>query len=172
MPDGPSLPPVTEPPPVPVPEARRLPEHRGKIGRITDDLAAISTDLTEWVELRIALAKAEAREAAADAKSVVEAKARPIIFFVGAGVVGLYALGFLLGTLGWGIAALVGPAETTYWPVVVGMGVVTLVLFLVVGVLALIGRRMQKKAVPASIIKPPSLALTPTDDPDHPLVSA
>ena len=61
-PNRPSLPVVsTEPSPtldpaaVPVPEAFQLPPHQSKAERIGDHMAALSADLREWTELRIAL---------------------------------------------------------------------------------------------------------------------
>jgi hypothetical protein len=51
-----------------------------------------------------------------------------------AGVVALYALGFLLTTLAWGLA----DAGLPRW---VGFGIVALLLLIVAGILGLVGRR-------------------------------
>lgn len=49
--------PTLEPPAEVTSENRMLPPHRNKLERITDHVAAVSEDLREWTELRIALVK-------------------------------------------------------------------------------------------------------------------
>ena len=142
LPDDPA--PVAAPPPrVPppsgdgggvAPESRQLPPHQGKLARIGDHVASLSTDLKEWVELRIDLAKAEVREAVNTLKASLKRKGIAVAFLAAAGVLALYALGFLFGALAWGLAALLGSA----W---LGMLVTSLLLFVVVGVLAWLGKR-------------------------------
>ena len=116
------------------PESRQLPPHQGKLARIGDHVASLSTDLKEWVELRIDLAKAEVREAVNALKASLKRKGIAVAFLAAAGVLALYALGFLLGALAWGLAVLLGSA----W---LGMLVTSLFLFVVVGVLAWLGKR-------------------------------
>ncbi|MDT0632530.1 phage holin family protein [Rubrivirga sp. S365] len=117
-----------------VPESRQLPPHQGKLARIGDHVSSLSTDLKEWVELRIDLAKAEVREAIDKLKASLKRKGIAIGYLAAAGVLALYGLGFLLGALAWGLAAL-------FESVWLGMLVTALLLFVVVGVLAWIGKR-------------------------------
>ena len=116
------------------PESRQLPPHQGKLARIGGHVSSLSADLKEWVELRIDLVKAEVRETVEQVKASLKRKAIGIGFLAVAGVLALYGLGFLLGALAWGLAALVGSA----W---LGMLLTALILFLVVGVLAWLGKR-------------------------------
>ena len=116
------------------PESRQLPPHQGKLARIGDHVASLSTDLKEWVELRIDLAKAEVREAVDALKASLKRKGIAAAFLAAAGVLALYALGFLFGALAWGLALLLDSA----W---LGMLATSLLLFVVVAVLALVGKR-------------------------------
>jgi hypothetical protein len=127
------------PPPLPggdggLPEARQLPPHRGKLARIGDHAAALSADLREWMELRIALVKAEVQEKVEEVKASLRRKGIAIGFLAAAGVLALYGLGFLFGTLAWGLAAL-------FESVWLGMLVTTLVIFLIAAVLGFVGKR-------------------------------
>ena len=126
------------------PESRQLPPHQGKLARIGDHVASLSTDIKEWVELRIDLAKAEVREAVDALKASLKRKGIAVAFLAAAGVLALYALGFLFGALAWGLAAL-------FESVWLGMLVTSLLLFAVVAVLALIGKRKleEDKAIEA-----------------------
>ena len=138
-PPPPAPPRVAPPPPLradgeTIPEARQLPPHQGKLARIGGHVSSLSNDLKEWVELRIELVKAEVRETVEQVKASLKRKAIGIGFLVVAGVLALYALGFLFGALAWGLAALVGSA----W---LGMLLTALLLFVVVGVLAWLGKR-------------------------------
>lgn len=125
--------------------SRQLPPHRGKVGRISDHVAALSNDVTEWVELRIELAKAEVREKVEEVEEKAKRQATPLVFFAAAGVVGLYLLGFFLTTLAWAVAWMVGDWEVN-GPAFWGFLVVTLLLALVAGVLLAIGKRKQNEA--------------------------
>ena len=49
--------PTLDPPERITAESHMLPPHRSKLERITDHVAAVSADLREWTELRIALVK-------------------------------------------------------------------------------------------------------------------
>ena len=138
LPDDPA-PVGATPPRVPpsggvAPESRQLPPHQGKLARIGDHVASISTDLKEWVELRIDLAKAEVREALEALKASLKRKGIAVAFLAAAGVLALYALGFLFGAIAWGLAVLI----ESVW---LGMLLTSLLLFAVVGVLAWLGKR-------------------------------
>lgn len=76
----------------PVSVAHRLPEHHGKLARITEHVAGLSEDLREWVELRVEVMKREIEETAQAA--------------VVMGVVGALAGFFALLTLALGFSAL------------------------------------------------------------------
>ena len=117
-----------------IPESRQLPPHRGKLARVGDHAAALSADLREWVELRIALVKAEIREKVEEVKASLKRKGIALGFLAAAGVLALYGLGFLLGALAWGLAAL-------FESVWLGMLLTALLVFVVAGVLAWLGKR-------------------------------
>ena len=170
MPD-PLLPaPIENPSPVLDPDARRvdtaqqLPPHRGKVGRVTDHLAAISADAREWVELQIELIRNEVTEKVdmvtakvnqvAEVGKVIEAGG---LFFPIAGFVGLYAFGFLLATVAVGIGwAFASEGATVLRPLFWGLLILTFLLLLIVGVSILIGmRRVDKsRAIEASLKMP------------------
>lgn len=126
------------------PESRQLPPHRGKVTRITDHVASLSTDIREWAELRIDLVKAEIQEKVDEVKATLKRKGIGIAFLAVAGVLALYGLGFLLAALAWGLAALTG----SIW---LGMLLTALLLFIVVGILAWIGKKKfdEDKAIEA-----------------------
>ncbi|HYE96101.1 MAG TPA: phage holin family protein [Rubricoccaceae bacterium] len=91
---------------VPAPPERRLPAHRNKVARISDHLAGVSEDLREWVELRIALAKAEVTE---QAKLYAGQAAAGVVALLALlfGLVALaHGLGAWLGHPGWGFLAV------------------------------------------------------------------
>jgi Putative Actinobacterial Holin-X, holin superfamily III len=87
-------------------------------------LKGLADDATTLMRQEILLAKQELQEGLA-------ASAKASAMLVAAGVLGLYAFGFLLYTIG---EAIGGPP----W---LGFAIVTVVLFIVVAVLGLVGRR-------------------------------
>lgn len=105
----------------PAPLERRLPAHRGKLGRIGDELTGLGEDLKEWVELRIELARTEIEEQIA--YRVGQAKQG-----VAAGLFAVLGALFALVTLAIGLGWLLGHA---FW----GFLIVTLLLFAAAGVL-------------------------------------
>jgi hypothetical protein len=92
-------------------------------------LKGIADDATTLVRQEILLARQELQEG-------LTATAKASALLVGAGVLGLYAFGFLLYTIG---VAIGGPE----W---LGFAIVTAVLLVVVGVLALLGRSRMAAA--------------------------
>ncbi|HEX9952828.1 MAG TPA: phage holin family protein [Rubricoccaceae bacterium] len=163
--------------PAPDPDARRvdtahqLPPHRGKVGRVADHLAALSVDAREWVELRIDLVKAEITEKKDEVVESVERKAIGAAFLAVAGVVALYALGFLLSALatglGWALAN--GDGSDVLRPLFFGLGIVTLLLFAVAGVLAIIGKgRLEAASAIDARLKVPDYAEDNTSTPGRP----
>ncbi|NNF56662.1 MAG: phage holin family protein [Rhodothermaceae bacterium] len=124
-PRSPTLPaPVYEPaipdpgrPPAPV--ERRLPEHRGKVARISDELAGLSEDLRAWVELRIELVRTEVTEQ-------VDYKVNQAKQGAAAGVLAVLGIFFLLVTLALGLGWWLGQP---FW----GFLIVTLLLLLGAG---------------------------------------
>jgi Na+-transporting methylmalonyl-CoA/oxaloacetate decarboxylase gamma subunit len=95
-------------------------------------LRDIADEATTLVRQEVTLAKQELQEGLTQT-----AKAGSVLAV--AGVVGLYALGFLLTTLAWILEALGLPT----WA---GFGIVTLLLLIVAGVAGLIGVRQLQKA--------------------------
>lgn len=126
------------------PESRQLPPHQGKVARVTSHVASLSADLREWVELRIDLLKAEVQEKIEAVKASLRRKGIAIALLLAAGVLALYALGFLLGALAWALGGLFGHAA---W----GFLAVAVLLFVIVGVLAWLGKRKldEDKAIEA-----------------------
>jgi hypothetical protein len=101
--------------------------------RSTADLVkGIADDASTLVRQQLLLARQELTEGATTA-----AKAGAVLG--AAGVVGLYAVGFLLTTIAWALV----DAGLPRWA---GFGIVTLVLLIVAGVLGLIGQRRMAKA--------------------------
>ena len=96
-----------------------------------DLLKGIADDASNLVKQEILLAKQEVTEGL-----TVAAKGSALL--VVAGVLGLYALGFLFTTAAWGLEALGLPKSASF-------GIVTLVLLIVIGILALLGQRQLKK---------------------------
>ncbi len=96
----------------PVPVDRRLPAHRGKVGRITDQLAGLSEDVREIVELRIQLVKREVMEQIEGRLSSVKGQAVVGALAAVAGVFLLLTialgLGMLLGHAFWGFLIVTG----------------------------------------------------------------
>jgi ABC-type multidrug transport system fused ATPase/permease subunit len=101
--------------------------------RSTADLVrGIAEDASTLVRQELLLAKQELTEGA-----TVAAKAGAMLG--AAAVVGLFALGFLLSTLAWGIVDLGLPR----WA---GFGIVALLLLIIAAVLGLIGKRRMAEA--------------------------
>jgi hypothetical protein len=101
--------------------------------RSTADLVkGIAEDASNLVRQQFLLARQEMTEGA-----VVAGKAGAVL--AAAGVVALYALGFLLTTIAWAIVDL-------GWPRWAGFGIVTLVLLIVAAVLGVVGRNRLAKA--------------------------
>lgn len=104
--------PALSPSALPVPAARQLPEHKGKVARINEHLTSLTEDVKSWVDLRVDLVKAEVDEKLELAKW--------------GAAVGLFAaigLWFLLLFAAFGIGALLG--EYAY-----GFGIVMALLFI------------------------------------------
>ncbi|MEM6327901.1 MAG: phage holin family protein [Bacteroidota bacterium] len=146
MSSGPSrdLPSALDPPSASVPEGRSLPPHRNKLERVGDHVAAISADLQEYVELRIALAKAEVNEKKEELITQAQKKAKPIGFYVAGGFFGLYLLGFTFALIAAGFAWIFGASEI-FPPAFFGILVAWGLLLLLTVVPILIGRRLQTK---------------------------
>lgn len=136
--------PVTEPSPVLDPDAARvetthqLPPHRTQAGRVADHLAAISADLREWTELRIALLWRKV-EGVVGIFERIQHLVPALKLFVPAAVLGVFGLMFLLVTLAIGLGALTGQM----W---LGFLIVTLLLLIPAGVLAVLGLRRKRDA--------------------------
>jgi putative superfamily III holin-X len=101
-----------------------------------DLVKGIAEDASTLVKQELLLAKQEVTE------GMAKAAAASALLIV-AGLLGLYALGFLFTTAAWGLEALGLPKSASF-------GIVTLVLLLVAGVLALVGRNR----LAASKVKP------------------
>ena len=131
--------PISEPSPVLDPEAavasesRMLPPHRDKLERVTDHVAAISADLREWVELRLALVKRQV-EGVVGILERVQHLAEAAKLAVPGVLLLLIGLMFLLVTLALGI----GAALNSYW---LGFLIVTLLLMIPGAVLVWLGKR-------------------------------
>lgn len=95
-------------------------------------VASASRDVSSIVRGEIELAKTEILTGAQSA-------GKGVGMFVGAGLFGLYALGFLLTALAWGLVAL----GLSAW---LGFLIVAVLLLILAGILAVIGRSALKKA--------------------------
>jgi hypothetical protein len=95
---------------------------------IADVLRNAIRDAQDLVRGEVALAKAELRQEVRRAGAGAAA-------FAAAAVAGVLALTFLLTAVAWAISELLG------WPVWAGFGVVTLLMAVTAGVLAMIGKR-------------------------------
>ncbi|HRW19081.1 MAG TPA: phage holin family protein [Dermatophilaceae bacterium] len=98
-------------------------------------VASASRDVSTIVRSEIALAKAEVTQG-------LTVKGKGGGMLAAAGVVGIFALAFLLTTLAWGIVALLS------WPVWAGFGIVTLLLLLLAAILALVGKKTLAQGNP------------------------
>ena len=132
------IPPVLDPAAEPIPESRQLPPHQTKLERIGDHVAALSADLREYVELRVALVQRKV-EGVVGILERVQHYADAAKFFVPAAFLALVALLFIFVTLALGVSALVG----SYW---LGFLITTLALFAIAGLLAWLGMRKVKEA--------------------------
>ena len=128
--------PVLDPDAQRAPESRMLPPHVGKAGRIGDHLAALSADLREWTELRIALVQRKV-EGVVGIFERVQHFVPALKFYVPAAVLALVGALFVLVTLAIGLGALLD----AYWA---GFLIVTLTLLFTAAVLFALGQRMQK----------------------------
>lgn len=144
-PAGRDLPaPVDRPSPVLDPDAARrppslqLPPHQSKTERIADHMAALSQDLREWTELRIALLQRKV-EGVVGIFERIQHLIPALEFYVPGAILGLVGLLFALLTLAFGLGALFGQL----W---LGFLVVTLLLLLGAGVFIVLGRRRQTEA--------------------------
>lgn len=130
--------PVLDPDAVRVPTERQLPPHRNQVGRVADHLAALSADLREWTELRIALVQRKI-EGVVGLFERVQHYLDAAKFFVPAAVLALVGVLFIFITIALGVGALVGQL----W---LGFLIVTAVMLVVAGVLGAIGMRRVKEA--------------------------
>ena len=142
VPTAPS--PTLDPASAPVSEAFQLPPHQSKIERIGDHVAALSADLREWTELRIALVQRKV-EGVVGIFERIQHFLPALKFYVPAGVLAIIGALFVLVTLAIGLGALIG----AYWA---GFLIVTLALLIVSGVLFALGRRMQR-AIEAEVAR-------------------
>ncbi len=129
---------VVEPVPTVAPESRMLPPHQTKTERVADHVAAVSADLREWVELRIALVKRQV-EGVVGILERVQHLAEAAKMAVPGVVLILIGLMFLLVTLALGIGALIG----SVWG---GFAIVTAVLLVAGGVLVWLGKKRYDEA--------------------------
>ena len=120
------------------PESRMLPPHHTKVERVADHVAAISADLREWTELRIALVKRQI-EGIVGILERLQHLAEAAKLAVPGIVLILIGLMFLLVTLALGIGALIG----SVWG---GFAIVTLILLVAGGVLAWLGKKRYDEA--------------------------
>jgi hypothetical protein len=97
-----------------------------------DLVKGIADDASTLVKQEILLARQELTEGLAKV-------AKASVLLVAAGVVALYAIGFLFTTAAWGLEALGLPKSASF-------GIVTLVLLLVAAILGLVGQRRLAKA--------------------------
>lgn len=128
-----TIPPVLDPAATPVPESHQLPPHQTKVERIGEHVAALSADLREYVELRVALVQRKV-EGVVGIVERFKHYAEAAKFFVPAVVLLLVGLLFVLLTMAFGIGALLN----SVW---LGFLIVTLVLLVTAAVLARIGMR-------------------------------
>lgn len=149
--------PVLDPDAVRQPVTHQLPPHRGKVGRITDHVAAVSADLREWVELRIDLAKVEINDKKDEVVGQAKRVGVGVGFLAGAGVVALYLVGFLFAAIAVGIGwAFAAEGSAVLRPLFWGLLIVNAILLLITGVLALVGKNKMEaaKAIDAKLKAP------------------
>lgn len=129
---------MLDPDAIRLPPERQLPPHRTQLGRVTDHLAALSADLREWTELRIALVQRKV-EGVVGIFERVQHYLDAAKFFAPALLLGLVGLVFVFVTLAIGLGTLVGQM----W---LGFLIVTALLLVVAGVLVALGLRSVKEA--------------------------
>ena len=132
------LPPVLDPLAEPVPESHQLPPHQNKLERITQHVAALSGDLREYVEIRIALVQRRI-EGVVGILERFKMYADAAKFFVPAALAAIVGLLFLLVTLALAIGALIG----SYWG---GFAIMTLILLIAAGVSGWLGMKKVREA--------------------------
>lgn len=115
-----------------------LPPHRDKLERVTDHVAAISADLREWVELRIALVKRQV-EGVVGIMERVQHLAEAAKLALPGIILIILGLLFLLVT----VALALGQWWGSY---ALGFLAVTAVLVVVGGVLIWLGKRRYDEA--------------------------
>lgn len=130
--------PVLDPDALRVPVSHQLPPHRDKLGRVTDHVAALTTDLKIWTELQVALLQRKV-EGVVGIVDRIQHLIPALKLYVPGALLVVVGLLFLLLTAALGVSALVG----SYW---LGFGLTTLVLFLVGGVLIALGERKRKES--------------------------
>lgn len=130
--------PVLDPEAVRVPTSHQLPPHRTQVGRVADHLAALSADLREWTELRIALVQRKV-EGVVGIFERLQHYVDAAKYFAPAALLGLIGLVFVFVTL----ALALGTLLKSWW---LGFLIVTALLFLVAGVLIALGLRSVKDA--------------------------
>lgn len=130
--------PVLDPDALRVPTSHQLPPHRTQVGRVADHLAALSADLREWTELRIALVQRKV-EGVVGIVERLQHYVEAAKFFAPAVLLGLVGLVFVFVTLAIGLGTLLGQL----W---LGFLVVTVLLLAVASVLVVLGVRRVKEA--------------------------
>ena len=130
--------PTLDPAAVPVREEFQLPPHQSKVERIGDHMAALSADLREWTELRIALVQRKV-EGVVGIMERVQHLSEAAKLAVPGVILLIIGLLFALVTLALGLGAWLGHPG---W----GFLIVTSVLILVSVVLIWMGSRRYKRA--------------------------
>ena len=124
--------------PAVAPETRMLPPHQTKTERVADHVAAISADLREWTELRIALVKRQIEGVVGILERLQHLADAAKLAIPGALLVILAALLFVI-TLALGIGALIGST----WG---GFAIVATLLLVIGGVLVWLGKKRYDQA--------------------------
>jgi len=104
--------PTLDRPPTAIAESHQLPPHQTKWDRVTGHLAALSADLTEWVELRVDLVKRQVEGLEGQFERIQHYLDSAPFFVLGlalalSGVMFVFvavafAVGWMVGSLGWG----------------------------------------------------------------------
>lgn len=133
-----NIPPVLDPLSEPVPESHQLPPHQSKLERITEHVAALSADLREYVEIRVALVQRKV-EGVVGIVERLQQYVDAAKFFVPAAFLAIVGLVFVFITLGFGLGALFG----SVW---LGFLATTVLLFMMAGLLVWLGMRSVRQA--------------------------
>lgn len=120
------------------PESRMLPPHQTKTERVADHVAAISADLREWTELRIALVKRQVEGVVGILDRLQHLQDAAVLALPGAILIILALLLFLI-TLALGVGALIGST----WG---GFAIVSTLLLVGGAVLVWLGKRRYDRA--------------------------